>query len=149
MSTQGRVTDAGSGVDGREIVFWSCQPFEERLFWPTIEEAVESWALDLDSLPEMVDVYGWARTVLPTAERWSSTQWSGPLADLIERLDEEYGDPEEGATITDAMKQAELVFINAVLAEYEVWSCDQITQRTVRVSDYYAPEAAPPEPAHP
>lgn len=51
---------------------------------------------------------------------------AGPLDDLIQRIEEEYGDPEgDGDVVTDAMVKAERVFVAAVLAEYECWACDQ------------------------
>jgi len=50
---------------------------------------------------------------------------SDALERTLERLDEEYGDPDGDTTdATDAMKEAALVFGRAVVAEYVPWQCE-------------------------
>jgi hypothetical protein len=55
----------------------------------------------------------------------------GPLAHTLERLDEDFGDPDgDGTTPTAAMLEAEKAFIAAVLAEYENhWLEDVYTEQ--------------------
>src|SRR5690606_19353922 len=50
-----------------------------------------------------------------------------PLEHILEQLDDEFGDPDscDGTAATEAMKQAEKVFIAAVLAEYTPWMCEK------------------------
>jgi len=55
----------------------------------------------------------------------TASDCGAPLEYILEMLDEEYGSPDKGFTATDAMIQAEKAFINAVLAEYRPWACEQ------------------------
>jgi len=77
-----------------------------------------------DQLDEMV-VEDWPRTMLierrVPMKAWVPGTW-GPLAKVLEDLDEEYADPAGDTTkATDAMLAAERVFLAAVIAEYKVW----------------------------
>lgn len=59
------------------------------------------------------------------------------LSGVLEALDEEYGDEEHGYTdATPAMLAAGEVFVAAILAEYNPWTCDVVERRQVRVLDW-------------
>lgn len=49
------------------------------------------------------------------------------LEQLLETLDEEYGNPEgcDWTQPTESMVAAEKVFVEAVLSEYQVWACER------------------------
>jgi hypothetical protein len=56
-----------------------------------------------------------------------SEQWFSPLEDVLERLDEEFGDPDgERTEPTKKMKEAEEAFMKVILSEYVPWACDEI-----------------------
>lgn len=126
--------------DGREIVYWTRDDAAESLYSDSIEEELEDWAAQIwpDPMPETIEVYGYARVEDPPAEHFSFSI----LDRLLEDLDDEHADPNGGGTLpTDAMKAAALEFVEKVLAEYHVWSCDRVATATVRVSDFLGSEA--------
>ena len=108
---------------------WWGLPDSERLVHSTPDEAIEE-ILDQASCPladygEVV-VVGYAN-VEPV---WKA---ASILEDFLDRLDEEYGDPDGDITEpTEAMKQAADAFVRAVLAEYQTWVCEP-TGEQVRV----------------
>ena len=110
----------------REAEYWSCSKDNERLTHESIDEAVEWFlsALRPAGMPPKVIVYGFARL-----EIMAATHRGDPLEGFLERLDEEHADPDGGCTFpTERMKEAERVFIEAVLAEYVPWGCEQVTE---------------------
>jgi len=125
--------------DTREIEYWSVGE-QERLSHETIDEAVE-WFLDgvgggMEGLrPFMVstvDVIGYAR-MEPGVDFLESCL----LEHALEALDEEHGDPDGGSDeATEAMKAAEKVFIQAILAEYTPWTCEQVCTTEVNVGEW-------------
>lgn len=81
--------------------------------------------------PRVVEVQAYRRMEV-VAPAW------GPLEDLLERLDEDYGDRDGATQPTEGMKRAEKVFIDAVLSEYVPWQCEPIDGRVevVDVADF-------------
>jgi len=63
-----------------------------------------------------------------------------PLEDIIERLDETYGDPDgiRETEITDRMKSAQDRFLRVVRDEYQAqcWACEEITRVTINVREW-------------
>lgn len=116
------------------IVFWDCRSDREDLAFTSIEDAVQSWADDLEGpLPEEVTVYGWKRMEIPSAEAIAERV----LDDVLERLDEEYGDPDGGfVQPAKELNAAALRFAEEVRTHYVSWMCEQATSRIVRVADY-------------
>lgn len=125
-----------------DTVFWSLGD-EEELTFDEIDDVVEDfldnfWEPDmtpqqfLDKIPEEIEVIGYKR-MKPTVE-----QCDRALEDLLEFLDEEYGNPNGEATKpTEAMKAAEREFIEKVLAEYEVWACEPSGEKeTINCRDW-------------
>lgn len=115
----------------REPTYWSCNPEIERLTHESMEAAVE-WHLDaltLDLWPEEMFVYGFARMEISPEQLREA-----PLEHILERLDEEYADPEGSySEPTKKMREAERAFIDAVLEEYEPWMCEQVTEVKIKV----------------
>lgn len=62
----------------------------------------------------------------------------GALEDLIMRLDEEHGHPEDATEPTQQMKDAALAFVRAVTAEYTVWQVESIGRIEIKISDYWS-----------
>jgi hypothetical protein len=121
----------------REVVFWDCRDDREQLIHDSIGEAVYAWADERDGpLPETVTVYGFARMELPSEERIAETV----LEHLIERIDEDYGNPDDWAKPTEAMLTAAREFARVFRAEYECWACEEVTRQTVRVADHVSAE---------
>lgn len=116
---------------------FTCYPDAERL-QSNIEDAIDEWVGNLPDpdgdLPETVVVYEFARMKLPESER--QAEWMLEL--LLERLDEDFADPDssKGTVPTEKMKAAALAFVRAVYGEYVVWTCEQVGKREVKVADY-------------
>lgn len=105
-----------------ESKFWGAHD-DERLVYTSADDAIEAIldALEPAEFDEIgeVTVYGF-QPMKPSP----SLGWD-PLDILLEQLDEQHGDPEgDGTRPTEAMRAAEKVFIDAVLAEYESWACE-------------------------
>lgn len=50
---------------------------------------------------------------------------NGILEDILERLDEEYGDPDDfGTTPSENMKKASLELAKVIIKDYHVWRCE-------------------------
>lgn len=116
-------------VNDREIIYWSCDEHQERLSCMSKDEAIEYYLDDIeeDKEPDTVKVYGFARQEIADNE-----DGIGILEDFLANLDENYGDPDGDCTeITDKMKKAAKVFVDAVISEYEVWTCDCVYEEEV------------------
>lgn len=119
------------------IAYWSCRDDLERLSDEDMDEAIEAylddlwerdqeWASYKSHLPEKLSVYGWKRIKVNADMLWE------PLEDVLDRIDEEYGDPDgDGQDITDKMKEAQRVFLEAVAAEYKCWACEVACTREI------------------
>jgi hypothetical protein len=119
----------------RAVRFWDCGEDNELLSHTEISEAVEAWADSIHPapLPETVTVYGFAPMELPSA----SSLATDVLDHILESLDEELADPDgNGTKPTEAMRDAALVFAEAIRAEYEPWFCERVTKVVVRVADH-------------
>jgi hypothetical protein len=118
----------------REPKWWG-PPEAERLYANTKDEAIEFILddLDLDKLPEMIEVAGYA----PMAPDIETTYEGDVLEHILEQLDENYGDPEgDDTSPTEAMKEAEAAFLAVIQKEYHVWMCDEVCRETVNAMDW-------------
>ncbi len=106
------------------MIFWG-EKDDERLTHTTPDDAIEAIIDGHHPTPiaeiGTVTVHEFA----PMKPRVAAGTIFGPLSTLIERLDEEYSDPEgDGTKATETMLAAERAFIAAVLAEYKPWACE-------------------------
>ena len=124
-------------------IFFTCDDSIERLEHTCAEDAIEQH-LDsllspkmtavevLKALPETVTVYEYTHKkpdAVKLAERC--------LENLLEDLDEGYGDPDDRSTDpTPTMKGAALNFMCAILSEYQVWACDKKSKETINVEEW-------------
>lgn len=118
----------------REPTFFDWKE-SETLYCTSIEDCVEDFLeqVDIDSIPETLEITGYA-PMIPDIERIAS--WI--LDDLLEtKLDDEYGNADGDYTKpTEAMKMASVNFVNEVLKEYKIWTCEPVSKQTVKISDY-------------
>jgi hypothetical protein len=83
----------------------------------------------LAALPDEITVYGYSHQVLNPQRIGEHA-----LDELLEYLDDEYGDPDGGSEEpTDAMRAAAQAFAEAVVKDFVVWACDEVEQRVVDV----------------
>ena len=119
-----------SEVKNREVVYWSCDPHCEQLSADSIHEAVEVHIDDCAWVPPTLTVHGFARMVPTDVDVL-------PLEDVLERLDETYGDPEGDSTdSTQRMRDAEDEFARIVLEEYESWACEEVCEEQIDVRQW-------------
>ena len=107
-----------------EIEYWDARG-DERLIWDDIDDAIESLVDDWDEEPKQgqtIQVDGYARQQLkPTA--LDNLDF---VENALEYLDDTYNHGEDGTDITNAMREAEKVFKDAILREYAPSNCDKI-----------------------
>lgn len=80
---------------------------------------------------EVVTMYAFKQK--PVNEQWLA---NCALDALIERFDDEYGDPEDETTITQAMKDAALAFARAVVADCDAWQVEDAGSVELKVSEW-------------
>jgi hypothetical protein len=107
----------------QEVIWWGddgCEVLTHADPDEAIEAHIDGWHPDpIESIGE-ITMYEYA-PMKPTLSKCGS-----PLERVLEQLDEEYGDPNgDGYEVTEAMKEAEQVFLKAVLAQYRPWACEQ------------------------
>lgn len=123
----------GNSIDPTKPVFWAVDTMGEELQHETLDEAVDMYldGLAPEETPDVITVHGYARIDL-------SNEWSDlpefVVETVIERLDEEYGDPfNSGFPITDRMRKAAAVFAEVILREYEPWACIPVCHQEIDI----------------
>jgi hypothetical protein len=138
-----RVNNIMKNIAKKEPEFWDCQD-SEVLDHTDKDDAIE-YFLDgwlsgkmtkdevLKALPETTEVKGYAKMKVNYRESWLS-----PLEDVLERLDEEYGDPSGGdySKPTDRMKAAEKEFLKVIVEEYEPWMCEEVCKEEINTLEW-------------
>ena len=132
----------------KTCVLWSCDDAEDGLQAASPDEAIEDFLEDYYNhalgpvvvFPPTLTLQGYVR-MKPKARTLASRPGSnfGPVAGLLDALDEEYGDPDGNETKpTASMMEAERVFIEAVLTEYTVWQCEGVYTEEVDATAWLA-----------
>ena len=117
----------------KEAKFWG-QEEDERLTHTEMDDAIES-ILDspISELPETIEVCGFTHIKLTDVDSLAE----GVLERFLDRLDEEYSDPDGCYTDpTGKMIEASKEFVATVLDEYKVWACELVSRETVNVKDW-------------
>lgn len=129
----GESRDGPEPSEVRQAKYWSTREDDESLSDESIDDAVDYYVNQFapeEKLPAEVVVYGFAQT---------KPKLSGVLEQALEWLDEEYANPEgESTQPTDAMREAERVFIAAVLKDYDCWACEVVDKVTVDLKKWCA-----------
>lgn len=113
--------------------FYDGQEDPDQIYGGDVEDAVVAVLDDAHpEIPDEVTVYAFARCTSPDAEE----EAADVLENLLAHLDEEYGDPDGGATEpTPAMVETMRIAIRTVLASYDVWRCEPVAEIVVRRVD--------------
>jgi len=107
---------------GKNDVFWGLLE-DENLHCETPDEAIEDLldSLDFKDMFDTTVVHEYKRLTIDP----KSFDAQGPVLDLLERLDEEFGDPCGDATqISSSMLAASEEFIAKVIEDYDPWACE-------------------------
>ncbi len=118
-------------TSAKEPELWGMEG-DEYLNHTEMDVAIEAELDGCDKLTGTLVICGYARYDKPKAEKWGDDI----LENLLERLDEDYGPPEDSTDKTDAMKEAAKVFVQAVLDEYLVWRCEVVERKTIDVPEW-------------
>ena len=94
-----------------------------------IEEAIDDLADDETPHAKEVTIVGWR----PERIRDSCCDAKDIAEMLLDRLDEEHGDPDDATEATPRMIEAAEAFRAVVMAEYEVWSCHEVVTVVVPI----------------
>lgn len=115
----------------KQRIYWS-EGDDETLTHFNVHDAIEAY---IDNIhPEPIESIGEITMYEYVPMTPTLPGYFSPLEQVLEVLDEEYGDPDgDNCKATDAMKQAEQTFLNAVLAEYRPWACER-TGKSVTVN---------------
>ncbi len=117
----------------REIVYWDVAN-KEYLTHACKEEAIEYILDDIDGpLPKVIEICGYARM--------DTGLEPGPLADtiledLLEKVDEEYGSPDESFEPTDEMVEAAKELAKTFIDGYVPWACEIVARESVDVAEW-------------
>jgi hypothetical protein len=132
----------------REPQFWGPVDAEGCLTAEDENDAIEQILDAMDEpLPGRITIAGYALSQVKISPR-------GVLDNLLEQLDEDYANPEGDATeATEAMKEAERVFLEVITKEYQPWSCDEVCRKEIGIvewlkenrPDWLTPPIATPE----
>jgi len=123
-----------------EPLLWSCREDDERLSHYDQDDAIEEYldALYPDPIPDGdIEVYGFAQEEV--SEKRIQREAVDVIEQLRERLDEDYGNPDDdGCIITNAQQAAAEAFVRAFLKDYKVWICRRVTTETVNAREWCA-----------
>jgi hypothetical protein len=126
-------------IGDRKIIYWSCNQYQEKLNCISKDEAIEYHLDDIEEgkEPDIVKVYGFSRQEIADNEDGIGVLRDFVLRDFLEFLDENYGDPDGYCTgITDKMRKAAKVFVDTVISEYKVCTCDCIYEEEINVKEW-------------
>jgi uncharacterized protein YqcC (DUF446 family) len=115
----------------KEAKYWSCNEDEEMLTATDPDEAVREFVDDAVELPNKIEVFGFA----PMAVDWDD-EGDTALTNMIERIDEEFGNPEEKTEITEGMKAAAKEFSDKISKLYHVFACEHISVDTIDMAEW-------------
>jgi len=105
----------------------------ERLYHQTPDECIAGYLGDhYGEPPAEIIICAFARMKLVGSDL--DPDWL--LEWLLERWDEEYGDPDEATKASKAMVKAAEVFITAIAAEYRVWAHESTAAFLVNVEEW-------------
>lgn len=124
---------------------WTCNDESERNEDTDRVDAVARYldGLDAEHLAALLrdgslTLYGFG-AVAPSEA--NCVYWADRVVELlVERIDEEYGDPDRGSDtyIEEEWRAAAHVFVDAVLATYPIWQCECVARERVDVRAWVA-----------
>ena len=103
--------------------------YQDQLHATSLEEAVieQLEPLQPEDYPKTLAITRFRRADLKHGDH-------RPLENLLEHLDEQYGDPNSDPTQeTRAMRTAEKAFVATILQEFHIWRCDPVESTSIDV----------------
>lgn len=117
-------------MSDRAPKLWGC-PDDENLYHTDQDDLIEAILDGMpDPLPEKITIAGFSPMEL-------NLNPGDVLDSLLERLDEDFSNPNGDATVaTEKMKEAEKAFLAVIKAEYDVWTCKEVCRKEINVEDW-------------
>lgn len=116
-----------------DSLLWSRDKHAERVY--PLHTALDNYVYDCewDDVEPLEAITMYAFKQKAVNENWLA---DFVLDELIERFDDEYGDTEEETKVTQAMKDAALAFVRAVVAECDARQVEDAGSIELKVSDW-------------
>ena len=110
---------------------------------PSAYQAIESYLANLEQDQDPPETL----TIVTLTPHQVDRNLFHPLEELLDQLQEKYGNPEDYQKPTQKMRDAEQTFIDTVFAEYKPWTLlvDE-RQTTVNTNDWVAINSDPRHP---
>lgn len=131
-----------------DVTCWDCEDGADVLRHESVDEALGEYLDDYcgDIEPgTKVEVFAYVREDKPDVDTIIKRCW--PLDQLTERFQEAFEElchPDRPVEQTEGMKAAERAFVEAFLAEHQVWACSQVPHLTKTIDLYdWAKKNAP------
>lgn len=112
----------------KETIYYACDD-PERLEYDDPDEAIDAYLSNLYYLPETITLKRYSREEMHDPTR----QVESLVEDLLEILDEEYGNPDSMTELNEGMRAAAKVFAKEIHKHYRVWSCKVVGEEEVDV----------------
>jgi hypothetical protein len=111
--------------------FWGVND-PETLVCTMPDEAIGDYLDECEPLPETVTLQAFARM------KPGRSDCGHPADDVLERLEENCGNPDTRKAMepTEGMKLAEVAFLEAILAEYKPYACEEIYSEEVDIYEW-------------
>ena len=108
------------------MIFYDTTEDEETLTNDCPHEEVAEYldARDPKDWPRVLHVLAFDHKEITDKDRARMADWI--LEDLLEKLSDEYGDPDGGDDPTAAMGAAAKTFVDVVCREFPVWQCERV-----------------------
>ena len=115
------------------IDYWDLEDIEQ-LNYDDKDEAIEAILDEYPTDPDTITLCGYRRMKITHPDYIADDV----LERLIDRLDEEYGRPDEASEITKKMKKAAEKFVSKIILLYEVYNCEVVCRETIDVKKWRA-----------
>lgn len=123
-----------------EVVFWTCNEYQEYLTHESIDEAIEESLDEYEEIvdfPETITVYGFARAII-NKELFKKVV----IESAFEFLSENY-DGEDGHEINEEIEKSCEYFVQTYLNNYTPWQCRLVKEEIVNVKEWIKKEQYP------
>lgn len=114
----------------RTVKYWDLEG-ADCLIYEDKDEAIEGILCSSGDMSGELEICGYA----PEEVDWAYYE-QYILGHLLERLDEEYGNPKRGGTCTEEMELATKQFIEEIKEHYEVWACEEVIRETIDIAEW-------------
>jgi hypothetical protein len=116
--------------------YWSCNEYEELLTETSIDDAVQQFVDNAaeNEIPNMLTVYGF--NPVKINKNIKDVFGLSALENMVERLDEDFGNPDDDSELTEEMKVAAKDFSEKIIDLYHVFRCEQVDEVEINMVEW-------------